>query len=76
MLRFQFRILAGAAALMPVAAMGQQASSTQTAPSGIQRSYTPADFVTFAPKTAYDMLVQVPSFTIISASRLPSPVFS
>ena len=68
MLRFQFRILAGAAALMPVAAMGQQASSTQTAPSGIQRSYTPADFVTFAPKTAYDMLVQVPSFTIISAS--------
>ena len=31
--------------------------------------YTPADFVRFAPKTAYDMLVQVPSFTIRQAER-------
>lgn len=29
--------------------------------------YTPADFARFAPKTAYDMLVQVPGFTIHSA---------
>ena len=29
-----------------------------------KRVYTPADFARFAPKTAYDMLVQVPSFTI------------
>lgn len=29
--------------------------------------YTPADFVRFAPKTAYDMLVQIPSFTIRTA---------
>ena len=29
--------------------------------------YSPADFTRFSPKTAYDMLVQVPSFTIRSA---------
>src|SRR6476619_6813709 len=29
--------------------------------------YTPADFARFAPKTAYDMLVQVPSFSIRGA---------
>src|SRR5207245_2822149 len=32
-----------------------------------KRVYTPADFARFAPKTAYDMLAQVPSFTIRSA---------
>jgi hypothetical protein len=31
--------------------------------------YTPADFARFAPKTAYDMLIQVPSFTIHAASN-------
>ena len=31
--------------------------------------YTPADFARFAPKTAYDMLVQVPGFTIRSADQ-------
>ena len=31
--------------------------------------YTPADFARFAPKTAYDMLIQVPSFTIRAASN-------
>lgn len=36
---------------------------------GQKRVYTPADFARFAPKTAYDMLVQVPSFTI----RTPDP---
>ncbi|HWI76198.1 MAG TPA: TonB-dependent receptor plug domain-containing protein, partial [Sphingomicrobium sp.] len=34
---------------------------------GSKRVYTPADFARFAPKTAYDMLVQVPGFTIHSA---------
>src|SRR3954466_13072359 len=29
-----------------------------------KRTYAPADFARFAPKTAYDMLAQVPSFTI------------
>jgi outer membrane receptor for ferrienterochelin and colicins len=31
--------------------------------------YTPEDFARFAPKTAYDMLVQVPGFTIRSADQ-------
>jgi TonB-dependent receptor-like protein len=31
---------------------------------GNKRVFTPADFARFAPKTAYDMLSQVPSFTI------------
>jgi hypothetical protein len=33
-------------------------------PSGSGRVYVAADFARFAPKTAYDMLVQVPGFTI------------
>jgi hypothetical protein len=33
-------------------------------PAGTGRVYVPADFARFAPKTAYDMLVQVPGFTI------------
>ena len=71
MLRFGYRLLASAAALVPVAAVAQTSAGepvAAVAPSGVQRSYTPADFATFAPKTAYDMLVQVPSFVIISAS--------
>ncbi|MXO59336.1 TonB-dependent receptor [Altererythrobacter salegens] len=31
--------------------------------------YTPADFARFSPKTAYDMLSQVPSFTIHSSDQ-------
>ncbi|MBO9577107.1 MAG: Plug domain-containing protein, partial [Sphingobium sp.] len=31
--------------------------------------YTPADFARFAPRTAYDMLVQVPSFTLRQADQ-------
>ena len=31
--------------------------------------FTPADFARFAPKTAYDMLVQLPGFTIRSADN-------
>ena len=38
-------------------------------PTGSGRVYTPADFARYAPKTAYDMLVQVPGFTIRSASQ-------
>ena len=34
-----------------------------------KRVYTPADFARFAPKTAYDMLAQVPSFTIRTPDR-------
>jgi len=35
---------------------------------GSKKVYVPADFARFAPRTAYDMLVQVPGFTIKSAS--------
>lgn len=38
-------------------------------PAGDKRVYVPADFARFAPKTAYDMLVQVPGFTIRSADQ-------
>ena len=31
---------------------------------GVRQTYTPADFARYAPKNAYDMLVQVPSFNI------------
>ncbi len=45
-----------------------QAAATQVPAAQNKRVYTAADFARFAPKTAYDMLVQVPSFTIRSAS--------
>jgi Outer membrane receptor proteins, mostly Fe transport len=43
--------------------------SAQTAPKAGagSRIYTPADFARFGPKSAYDMLVQVPSFTLRGA---------
>jgi len=44
-------------------AVSPQAGKTAASADG-KRVYTPADFARFAPKTAYDMLVQVPSFTI------------
>lgn len=34
-----------------------------------KRIYTPADFARFVPKTAYDMLAQVPGFSIRSADQ-------
>src|SRR5438270_5990034 len=38
-------------------------------PAGDKRVYVPGDFARFAPKTAYDMLVQVPGFTIRIADQ-------
>ncbi|MFL6760360.1 TonB-dependent receptor plug domain-containing protein [Sphingomonas sp.] len=52
------------AAAMPLMA---QPSAPAAPPTAAKRTYTPADFARFAPKTAYDMLAQVPSFTIRSA---------
>lgn len=61
-------LLAGTS-LIPAVALGQTtAPAAATASSVTKRVYTPADFARFAPKTAYDMLVQVPSFTIRGAS--------
>ena len=65
--------LCGSAIGLATPAFGQvaaPAADPETAPSSVaapvagKRVYTPADFTRFAPKTAYDMLVQVPSFTI------------
>jgi hypothetical protein len=49
--------------MVPVQAVAQPPAPT-AAPGVAKRVYTIADFARFAPKTAYDMLVQVPSFTI------------
>ncbi len=60
-------MFAGMVLCISAPAIGQAAASAQLV-GATKRVYTPADFVRFAPKTAYDMLVQVPSFTIRSAS--------
>ena len=45
------------------------AAQTPAVATAGKRVYTPADFARFAPKTAYDMLAQVPSFTIRQADQ-------
>jgi outer membrane receptor for ferrienterochelin and colicins len=63
-------LLAGAAFIAPDAAYAKSQSTAPAAsPAVAKRVYTPADFTRFAPKTAYDMLTQVPSFTIHSAEQ-------
>lgn len=66
-------LLAGAAMILPVPAFAQATgpSDPAIAPppqakavTPEKRVYTLSDFARFAPKTAYDMLVQVPGFTI------------
>ena len=79
MLRSLRLSLLGSAATLIAAPLAAQASPPASDPdvspppvaSGTRakRVYTPADFARFAPKTAYDMLKQVPSFTI----RVPDP---
>src|SRR5947209_5455106 len=72
--RRRYLLLVGASLLPVFPALAQTAAPAtsdpavvpppQAKPAGDKRVYTPADFARFAPKTAYDMLVQVPSFTI------------
>ena len=72
--KLRFHLLATVAMLVPSAAAGQAtpASDPAIAPAPDatvvpgSRIYSPADFARFAPKTAYDMLKQVPGFTIRS----------
>ncbi|HEX8535463.1 MAG TPA: TonB-dependent receptor plug domain-containing protein [Allosphingosinicella sp.] len=72
---FHVRLLAGISALVPAAGLAQTAPTTDPAivpppvasAVGDKRVYTPADFARFAPKSAFDMLAQVPGFTIRSA---------
>jgi len=72
------RLLAGIAACIPAASWAQTATPPSdpavapppaAAPAGRKAVYTPADFARFAPRTAFDMLAQVPGFTIRSASQ-------
>jgi outer membrane receptor for ferrienterochelin and colicins len=74
-------LLAGAAFLFPLPALAQDtpavvdpavAPPPQAVTAGTKRIYTPVDFARFAPKSAYDMLLQVPGFTIRTAD--PSEV--
>ena len=59
-------LLLAASALSSAPAIAEHAPQASAAATG-KRVYTPADFARFAPKSAYDMLVQVPSFTIKTA---------
>ncbi|MEO5868207.1 MAG: TonB-dependent receptor [Sphingomonas sp.] len=55
----------------PAAAMADPdkpvAAANSATPASGTRVFLPADFARFAPKTAYDMLLQVPGFTIRAA---------
>ena len=64
--RLSGALLATAVLAVPAVAAAQTAPAAAPA---TKRVYAPADFARFAPKTAYDMLVQVPSFTIRGASN-------
>lgn len=59
-------LLASALLATPTIAAAQTSPAATNA--STKRVYMPADFARFAPKTAYDMLAQVPSFTIRGAS--------
>ena len=66
-------LLAGSALAAPVFAQTPAPADSAATPAPVaaatpgKRTYVAADFARFAPKTAYDMLAQVPSFTIRSA---------
>ena len=62
-----------AALAVPVSAQetGDAPPPVPTLPAAVEgaKSYTPQDFVRFAPKSAYDMLLQVPGFIIIEGAQ-------
>ena len=57
-------LLAGIAAIAATPAIARSPAPVTASPTAAKRVYSPADFARFAPKTAYDMLAQVPGFTI------------
>jgi len=58
-------LFASSALASAAAAQNPPPASTPAQTVGVgRRVYTPSDFARFAPRTAYDMLIQVPSFTI------------
>ena len=62
-------LLASVASVAAAPAFSQAAPAPVATAVAGKRIYTPADFARFAPKTAYDMLAQVPSFSIRSADQ-------
>lgn len=76
--RRKLAILASALATVSTPALAQEAPATGDAPPPTEtpaktvegpRTYTPADFVRFAPKSALDMLRNVPGFSIREANQ-------
>ncbi|MGZ2411563.1 TonB-dependent receptor-like protein [Sphingomonas sp. F9_3S_D5_B_2] len=74
--RLRLSLLAGTATILAAPLSAQTPVPTsdpavvpppQAANGVTKRVYTPADFARFAPRTAYDMLIQLPSFTIRAA---------
>lgn len=55
--------------LLPIGEVRAAGLASQAAPAGGTRVFTPADFARFAPKTALDMLRQVPGFSIRQADE-------
>jgi outer membrane receptor for ferrienterochelin and colicins len=68
---FRVALASGVAAiaLTPAEAQSPTPVSAPATSAAAKRVYVPSDFARFAPKTAYDMLVQVPSFTIRTADQ-------
>lgn len=66
--------LAALAGSLPVGAQTAQGAPTLATPAGaplaVGQRFTPADFTRFAPRNAYDMLVQVPGFQIRESEQL------
>jgi len=63
--KLRIGLLTSASLLIAAPAFAQTLPGAPAPTTGAaKRVYTPADFARFAPKTAYDMLTQVPSFTI------------
>ena len=58
-------LLAGVALAAAGPALAQPAAPTGAA----KRTFTPADFARFAPKTAYDLIVELPGFTLRGADE-------
>lgn len=79
MTRFSLRLQAALLSSACLWAVPNEAWSQTTDPAAVpppdaspvdgRRIFTPADFARFAPKSAYDMLVQVPGFSIRAASQ-------
>ncbi|MEP9360992.1 TonB-dependent receptor [Sphingomonas sp. KR3-1] len=67
-MRLAIPLLLAGTALLPRSATAQTAAPA-TGAAAAKQIFLPEDFTRFAPKTAYDMLAQVPGFTLRSADQ-------